>query len=73
MPPTDAVPTSAEIEHLRRRVDELDAGLAALRNALQPRGAQGGATTVVGGALGRIGRRSRVRGNGRPRAAVAQG
>lgn len=40
MPLTDTVPLAAEIARLRRRVDELEAGLAALRNVLQARGAQ---------------------------------
>jgi hypothetical protein len=40
MPPTHTVAVSAEVELLRRRVDELEVGLAALRNALQARDAQ---------------------------------
>ena len=37
MPATEMLPTSAEVELLRRRVDELEAGLAAVRNQLQAR------------------------------------
>jgi len=37
MPPTRTLSTSAEVELLRRRVDDLETGLAALRNQLNGR------------------------------------
>jgi hypothetical protein len=44
MPPTETVPMSTEVQLLRRRVDELEAGLAALRNELQVRREQASTT-----------------------------
>jgi hypothetical protein len=43
MPPTETAPTSTEVELLRRRVDELEAGVAQLRYKLQSHPEQGSA------------------------------